>query len=324
MFLGTSASAPTAQRSASALLIRRGGDRVLVDCGEGTQRQLLRSDIGLVDLEQVYLTHLHADHFLGLPGMLKTFELRGREAPLTLHGPRGTRELFTTLRRIFGRVGYPIEIDELEPGDRISYDGYTVTAVRTDHAVESLGFALVEHERPGVFDAEEATRLGVPHGPERGRLQRGEDVTLPDGTHVTSAQLVGEPRRGRHLVVSGDTRPCAGIVEAATGADLLVHEATFLADERDRALDTRHSTAGEAALVGREAGVALLALMHLSARYGGGAAEEEAREVFADTVVPRDYDVITIPFPERGRPELIRRGARAGASGSTDIAPSAV
>ncbi len=312
MFLGTSGSAPTAQRSASALLLRRAGDRLLVDCGEGTQRQLLRSDIGLVDLEEVYLTHLHADHYLGLPGMLKTFQLRGRELPLTIHGPSGTRELVTTLRRVFGRLAYPVTIVELDDGDVVQRSGYSLHAVRTDHGVESIGYLLAEDDRPGEFDAAAAAALGVPDGPERGRLQRGEDITLAGGTIVTSAQVVGATRRGRRLVVSGDTRPCASIVSAAEGADLLVHEATFLSDERERALETRHSTAGEAALVGREAGVSLLALTHLSARYGGGEVEAEARQLFTAAVVPRDYDVITIPFPERGRPELIRRGARTG------------
>jgi len=301
---------PTAKRALSATLVRRGGDRLLFDCAEGTQRQLLRSDVGLVDLSEIFLTHYHADHYLGLPGMLKTFALRSREVPLTIHGPRGLDELFSTLRRIFGRLTYPVETVELEPGARLQRDGFSIDCFSVDHGVAAVGYRLVEDVRPGRFDVEEATRLGVPDGRERGRLQRGEDVTLPDGRVVTSADVVGEARAGRTVVLAGDTAPAASVVEAATGADLLVHEATFLADERDRARETNHSTAGEAALVAREAGVKLLALTHVSTRYFGHQVVEEATQLFPATVVPRDFDLVTIPFPERGEPELVRSGAR--------------
>jgi ribonuclease Z len=310
VFLGTSGATPTAQRAPAATLVRRGGDRLLFDCAEGTQRQLLRCDVGLLELREVFLTHYHADHYLGLPGMLKTYALRGRELPLTIYGPRGLRDLLSALRRIFGRLTYPLETIELEPGDQLARGGYRLETFAVNHGVSAVGYVLVEHERPGRFDVEVADALGVPDGPERGMLQRGEPVTLPDGTRVEPAQVLGPPRAGRRLTLSGDTAPAASVVEAATGADLLVHEATFLADERERARETLHSTAGEAALVAREAGVRMLALTHLSTRYFGHEVVEEARELFPDTVVPRDFDVIELPFPERGAPELIRAGAR--------------
>ena len=310
VFLGTSGSLPTAKRALSATLVRRGGDRLLFDCAEGTQRQLLRSDVGLIELEEIYLTHFHADHYLGLPGMLKTFALRGREIPLTVYGPRGLDELFGTLRRIFGRLTYPVATVELEPGARLDRDGYRVDAFAVDHRVTALGYRLVEDERPGRFDVDEATRLGVPDGRERGRLQRGESVTLADGRTVTPADVLGDARAGRTVVLAGDTAPAASVVDAAAAADLLVHEATFLAEERERARETAHSTAGEAALVAREAGVKLLALTHVSTRYFGHQVVEEATELFPATVVPRDFDLVTIPFPERGEPELVRSGAR--------------
>jgi ribonuclease Z len=312
VFLGTSGSAPTARRAPSATLIRRGGERFLVDCAEGTQRQLLRSDVGLVELEDVLLTHLHADHVLGLPGMLKTFALRGRNLPLTVYGPRGTRALFGSLRRLFGALPYAAAVVELEPGDVLDRDGYRLVAFAVDHGVDALGYALLEEPRPGRFDVDAADRLGVPSGPERGALQQGESVILADGTPVSASAVVGEERPGRSVVLAGDTAPAASVVEAATGADLLVHEATFLADERDRARETRHSTAGEAALVAREAGVRLLALTHVSNRYGGREVEEEARELFPDTIVPGDFDVVDIPFPERGPPVHLQRAARRG------------
>jgi ribonuclease Z len=319
VFLGTSGSGPTAQRAPSATLIRRGGERLLVDCAEGTQRQLLRSDVGLVDLEEIFLTHLHADHFLGLPGMLKTFALRARELPLTVYGPRGTQGLIGDLRRIFGRLTYPLDVIELAPGDTQERAGYRLTPIAVEHGVQGLGYVLAEQGRPGRFDVETADRLGVPDGPQRGALQRGETVTLPDGSVVRPDAVLGEGRAGRKIVLTGDTGPCKTVLEAAAEADLLVHEATFLADERARARETGHSTAGEAALVAREARVRLLALTHVSSRYGGAAVEEEARELFPATVVPRDFDVVELPLPERGAPRLVPRGARSrrGGVGST-------
>ncbi|HYI74191.1 MAG TPA: ribonuclease Z [Gaiellaceae bacterium] len=318
VFLGTSGSMPTARRAPSATLVRRGGERLLFDCAEGTQRQLLRSDVGLVDLEDVFLTHFHADHYLGLPGMLKTFALRSRELPLTIHGPRGLEELFSTLRRIFGRLTYPVAIVELEPGARLDRDGYGIECFAVEHGVSALGYRIAEAERPGRFDVDAADRLGVPHGRERGRLQRGETVTLDDGSVVSPSDVLGEARAGRTVVLTGDTAPAASVVAAATGAELLVHEATFLADERERARETSHSTAGEAALVAREAGVELLALTHVSTRYFGHQVVEEATQLFPATVVPRDFDLVTVPFPERGKPELVRSGARTGQAERTN------
>ena len=310
VFLGTSGSMPTAKRALSATLVRRGGDRLLFDCAEGTQRQLLRSDVGLVELEEIFFTHYHADHYLGLPGMLKTFALRGREVPLTIYGPPGLGDLFGTLRRIFGRLTYQVSVVELEPGAQLERDGYSLGCFAVDHGVSAIGYRLVEDDRPGRFDVEQANRLGVPDGRERGLLQRGEDVTLADGRVVSPADVLGEARAGRTVVLAGDTAPAASVVEAAAGAELLVHEATFLADERERARETSHSTAGEAALVAREAGVKLLALTHVSTRYFGHQVVEEATQLFPATVVPRDFDLVTIPFPERGEPALVRSGAR--------------
>ncbi len=228
-----------------------------------------------------------------------------------MYGPRGLRELLGNLRRIFGRLSYPFETVELEPGERLERDGYGLETFAVDHGVSAVGYALVEAARPGRFDVETADRLGVPDGPARGLLQRGDAVTLPDGKQVTPSDVLGPPRDGRKLVLTGDTAPAASVVEAAAGADVLIHEATFLAGERDRARETQHSTAGEAALAAREAGVKLLALTHVSTRYFGHQVVEEARELFPDTVVPRDFDVIEIPFPERGPPGLVRAGARA-------------
>jgi ribonuclease Z len=310
VFLGTSASAPTARRSPSALLVRRGGERLLFDCGEGTQRQLLQSTVGLVDLEEVFLTHYHADHYLGLPGMLKTFALRGREAPLAIYGPPGLRELFDVFKRIVGRLPYPVGLEELRAGDRLGRDGYELLAFPVSHGTTAVGYALVEDARPGRFDVETADALGVPPGRERGALQRGEPVTLADGRTIQPGQVLGEPRPGRALVYPGDTAATEVVGALAEGADLLIHEATFGADEADRAAETMHSTAAAAAELAREAGVRMLALTHVSARYFGPELAREAREIFPNTVVPRDFDVVEIPFAERGAPTLVKGGAQ--------------
>jgi ribonuclease Z len=310
VFFGTAGSMPTADRAPTALMIRRGGERLLFDCAEGTQRQMLRSNVGLVDLREVFLTHYHADHYLGLPGMLKTFALRGREVPITIYGPPGLSDLFSSLRRIFGKLTYPYELIELRPGESITREDYRLVTFSVAHGVSSVGYALVEDDRPGRFDVATADALGIPNGPERGALQRGEPVALADGRVVTPDQVLGEPRPGRTVVIAGDTAPCSTVLEAARGAELLVHEATFLEDERERARETMHSTALEAAELARDADVTMLALTHLSNRYFGPDAVREARAIFTEAVVPRDFDVIEIPFPERGTPQLRKSGAR--------------
>jgi ribonuclease Z len=310
VFLGTSGSAPTAMRSPTALLVRRGGDRLLFDCGEGTQRQLMRSTVGLPDLDYVFISHFHADHYLGLPGMLKTFSLRQRETPLTIYGPPGLRDLFGELRRIFGKVQYPVDIVEVRAGEALDRDGYKILVFPVHHGVSAVGYALVEDARPGFFDVDAADALGVPSGPERGALQRGDSITLDDGQVVTPDMVLGQARAGRRIVIPGDTAPTDTVQILAEGADVLVHEATFTEDEHDRAAETLHSTARQAAEIAREAGVQMLALTHLSPRYFGRELLEEAREVFASTVAPRDFDVIEVPFRERGVPELVKNGAK--------------
>jgi ribonuclease Z len=300
LFLGTAGSMPTVKRAPASLLVRRGGDRLLVDCGEGTQRQLLRS-IGLPDVEHVLLTHFHADHLLGLPGMMKTFALRGREAPLTVYGPHGLHALMSDLRRIYGKLTYDVELVELAPNDAVELDGYRVGAFAVAHRTQAVGYALVEDDRPGRFDPARATALGVEPGPLFGLLQRGETISV-GGRTVRPEEVMGEPRPGRKLVFTGDTEPCESTVAIAHEAELLVHDGTFAEEETERARQTRHSTARQAAEVARAAGVSMLALTHLSSRYFGTAIEKEARAVFEPTVVPRDFDVIEVPYRERGEP----------------------
>jgi ribonuclease Z len=299
-FAGTSGSIPTVRRGLPALLVRRGGDRILFDCGEGTQRQLVRS-VGLTDLDEVFLTHYHADHWLGLPGLLKTFDLRARRRPLAIHGPPGLRQLMALALKAAGRTRFELELVELEPGDELTRDGYTIAPVPVVHRGPAFGYVLYEDERPGEFDPDAARALGLEEGPEFGCLQRGETIR-----GVTPDQVLGPPRSGRKLVISGDTSPCEALRIAAHGADVLVHEATFAHEELERAAETRHSTAGQAAALADEAEVRLLALTHFSTRYPPSVLRDEASAIFPATVLPRDFDAIEIPFPERGTPELLR------------------
>ena len=309
VFLGTAGSMPTPQRAPAAVLVRRGGDKLLFDCAEGTQRQLLRSSVGLPELEEIFVTHFHADHVLGLPGMFKTFSLRGRELPLTVYGPRGLNDLLSSLKRVVGKLTYDLKLVEVDPGDVLQRDGYRLATFGVAHGVTAVGWSLIETTRPGRFDVAGADALGVPNGPQRGALQRGEAVTLDSGKTITPDQVLGEPRPARKVVITGDTAPSDEIVAAAWGADVLVTEATFSEEERDRAAETRHQTATQAAEVARQANVTLLALTHLSNRYFGGEIAREAREIFAETVVPRDFDIVDVPYAERGAPQLIKGGA---------------
>jgi ribonuclease Z len=300
VFAGTAGSVPTARRGLPATLIRRGGERILVDCGEGTQRQLIRS-VGLADIDEVFITHLHVDHWLGLPGMIKSFELRDRDRPLTVYGPRGIKAAMEGLRFVLGRVRFGLYVVELEEWEDVEHDAYVISAVPVRHRTTAYGYALVEDERPGRFDAELATARGVTPGPDFGRLQRGETVS-----GVRPEDVIGPARPGRKIVLSGDTAPCETLRVAAHQADLLVHEATFTEDEHDRARETRHSTAAQAARLADEAEVRLLALTHVSTRYGGGEIRDEARAIFPSTIVPRDFDTVDVPRPEKGEPTVHR------------------
>ena len=319
-FLGTGGSAPSARRSTASVLISRGGERLMFDCGEGTQRQLQRS-LGLVAVDEIFLTHFHADHLLGLPGLLKTYDLGGREAPLTVYGPVGLEKLFLSLEAVFGRTRFPIRLEEVEPEEQLAGDGYEIRAFAVSHRVPALGYALVEDDRPGRFDAEKAQGLGVRPGPDFGRLQSGETVQGSTGP-VQPADVLGESRRGRTVVITGDTRPAPGTAGAADGADLLIHDASFADAELERAAETGHSTARQAAALAAAAKARLLALVHISSRYHVGEILDEAREEFSEVVAPRDFDEIELPLPERGGPRLVENGARRrGETAEAETAP---
>jgi ribonuclease Z len=313
-FLGTAASRPTVERNVAALALMREGETLLFDCGEGTQRQMMRYHISFA-VADVFFTHFHADHVIGIIGLLRTMSLQGRAEPLRLWGPRGaTRVLRRAEQFGFDRLGFPVEIAELDPDQPLRRNGYELIPFAVDHrGSASLGYALVEETRKGRFNPDLARELGVPEGPMWGQIHRGIPVTLSDGRTIEPSLLVGPTRPGRRVVITGDTRPCAATTEMARNADLLVHEATFGDDEAERAIETGHSTAREAAMLARDADARRLVLTHISARYSRDASdlEREARQVFPNVLVARDGTEIDVPYFERDASNAEREALRA-------------
>jgi ribonuclease Z len=296
-FLGTAAARPTVGRNVSGVALQRDGDSILLDCGEGTQRQMMRFGTGFA-VSAIFVSHIHADHFLGITGLLRTMALQGRTEPLVIFGPpRSAGTLRGTVHLGVERVPFPVDIREVAAGEAVARDGYAMEAFATTHGIQSVGWALQEPDRLGRFDVERARALGIPEGPLFGRLHRGEPVEV-DGRTVDPAEVVGPARPGRRVVYTGDTRPSPEVVEAARDADLLIHDATFTEEEADRARETNHTTALGAARVAAGAGVRRLVLTHLSARYADDpkVLEEEARTVFPGAVVAHDGLVVEVPF----------------------------
>jgi ribonuclease Z len=303
-FLGTSASIPTIDRNVAGLAVQREGETILFDCGEGSQRQMMRYGVGF-NFREIFFTHYHADHLLGVTGLLRTMGLQDRTAPVVLYGPKGAqRVLGTAITLGIERNKFPVEILEIKPGDRLARDEYDIVVFATEHRADTVGFALVEHPRLGRFNPERARELGIPEGPLWGQLHRGKPVTLPDGRTVGPGDLVGSPRLGRSVVYTGDTRPHLSVIEASRNADLLVHEATFGGDELERARETGHSTAAEAARVALEARARRLVLTHISSRYNRDASEllAEAKAVFPETVIARDGMTVDVPYADAPAP----------------------
>ena len=296
-FLGTSASRPTVARNVSAVMVNREGELLLFDCGEGTQRQMMRFGTGF-SLSDVFFSHMHADHYLGIIGLLRTLGLQARKEPMRLWGPVGAGGILRDAVNLgVERVPFDIDIRELKPEEAVERGDYAVVPFRTRHGSRSLGYAVAEHDRLGRFNPDRARALGVPEGPLFGRLHRGEAVEV-EGRTITPEEVVGGPRPGRRVVYTGDTRPTGSTVDIARSADLLIHDATFGQDEAERAGSTGHSTAREAAQVARKAGVRTLALTHLSSRYAEDVRvlEREARAVFPSTVVAHDGLELELPY----------------------------
>lgn len=298
IFLGTSGSMPTPSRAASSVAIKRKGEVILFDCGEGTQRQMVAARLGFRRPTRIFISHLHGDHVLGLPGLLQTMALLRRERPLHLYGPQGILNFIKAFSYILGVPGFPLEIYEIaDEGVVFATSEYKVEAAMADHEGDCWSYALVEHPRPGRFHPERARMLGVPEGPLWKKLQHGGQVVIDDGRLVRPTDVVDPPRQGRKIVYSGDTRPTEALVGLAKGADVLIHEATFDDSLAGRAAEDGHSTASQAAEMAAEAGVGLLLLTHISSRYQDPSALlEQARGIFPNTRVAEDLMEVELPF----------------------------
>ena len=295
-FLGTGASWPTAERGMSAIAVKRGGEVVLWDCGEGTQRQIQKSGLSYQQVTQIYLSHYHGDHCYGVPGLLKTMELNERTEPVWLYGPPGLGRVVEAWKALRGwPKDYQVHAQELKAGDVVRRDGYTVQAYAGDHGIQNLAYALQEPNRPGFFDKPKALSLGIPEGPLFGKLQRGETVTTKDGRTFTPDLVLGPARPGRRVVFSGDTQPCLGLLEAAVDADLFICEATFTDDLVDKAREVRHMTAREAAGIALKAKCRRLVLTHISPRYKDTTPVlAEAKAVFPETQIADDFLTVDV------------------------------
>jgi ribonuclease Z len=299
-FLGTGGSLPTTNRNPSAIMVNRDGELIMFDCGEGAQQQMMRAKTGMMNLSSIFITHFHADHILGIPGLVQTMSFQGRTEPLTIYGPEWVEEFIKFLTAMgYYKLKFEINAVRLKSGESIKRDGYSIVALKTEHNVPSIGYALVEDERPGRFDRDKAIEFGVPVGPLFSKLHHGGSVEV-DGRVVSAEDVVGEARPGRTIVYSGDTRPCLDVLKASDGADLLIHDSTLADNMLDWAKEAMHSTAGEAAALAKKAGVKKLVLTHLSSRYSDDATPllNDAKELFEDVILAEDLLVIEVPFSD--------------------------
>jgi len=303
-FLGTAGALPTPARNPPCIMVRRGPDTLLFDCGEGAQQQMMRARTGFL-VDAIFVTHWHADHFLGIAGLVQTLSFTGRKDPLPVYGPAWVHEAVSAVRSLSRfNIRFPLSSVQMGHGSEIRFRGYTVTAFATDHGMESLGYILEEDARPGRFNRDRAVELGVPPGPLFGRLQRGETVCIAGDSgsyHVQPSEVMGPPRPGRKIIYTGDTRPVTGqILALAKNPDLLIHDATYDSQEIERAREVFHATAGEAGEAAQALNARILALVHVSSRYTSTAGHlKDAGKVFSGKVlVPSDLDMVEIPFRE--------------------------
>ncbi|WIM43583.1 ribonuclease Z [Methanosarcina mazei] len=298
IFLGTGGSLPTRNRNPSAVIVNLKGELLLFDCGEGTQQQMMRAKTGMMSLSSIFVSHFHADHFLGIPGLIQTMSFLGRKEPLTIYGPEGTKE-FTEVFKVLGycNLKYEVRGVELSPGDIVEGKNYVVRALKTEHCTPSLGYSLIENPRPGRFNREKAVELGVLPGPLFAKLQKGNPVEV-NGKLVKPEEVVGAPRPGRTVVYSGDTRPCEAVLEASRDADVLIHDGSFADEMAGWAEESMHSTAGEVASLAKEAGVRQLVLTHISSRYTDdvGPILNDSRKVFENVIVAEDLMELEVPY----------------------------
>jgi ribonuclease Z len=298
IFLGTGGSWPTVKRNVSSLAVKRGSEILLFDCGEGTQRQFQKSNLSYMQVSAIFISHFHGDHFLGLPGLIQTMQLNDRDKPLHIYGPKGMQKLTDQLLTLgYFRPAYSIIPHELSDGEHVTFDEYTIHALRTPHNIPALSYCLEEQNRPGKFNKPKALKLGIPEGPLFSKLQHGQTITLENGEKITPDMILGPSRKGRKIVISGDTLPTDEMKTFSKDADVLVHEATFDSELADIAKEYGHTTAAQAAHIAKEAGVGQLFLVHISPRYlDYRIIESDARKIFERSFVPKDFQEIDVPL----------------------------
>jgi len=300
-FLGTGGSVPSPHRNPSAIAVRRESELFLFDCGEGTQQQMMRAKTGM-KITAIFITHFHADHVLGIPGLLQTLSLQGRTEPLEIYGPKGVRRfLYHLLSLGYASKNFDVKAIELQHGDVIRRQNYEIRAFKTEHNIRSIGYVLEEAMRPGKFNRERAIELGLKPGPLFSKLQHGESVFV-NGREIRPEDVLGPPRPGRKIVYTGDTRPCESVIQAAENADILIHDGSLAEAEKELAIEYMHSTVTEAAEVAAKANVRKLILTHISARYDEEDAkklEEEARKIFPNTIVASDLMTIDVKYRDK-------------------------
>lgn len=296
IFLGTGGSWPTVKRNVSSIAVKRGGEIILFDCGEGTQRQFQKSKLSYMQISKVFITHFHGDHFLGIPGLAQTMQLNDREEPLYIYGPKGLIKLVSQLLSLgYFKPGYKIVAYEVKNGDVLDFGEYVIHVLKVKHNVPALAYSLVENMRPGKFNKPKALELGVPEGPLFSKIQRGETITLKNGKKITPDLVLGPPRKGRKIVISGDTKSCEKLIDFSKDADVLIHDATFDSELEEVANEHGHATAFQAAEIAKKANVERLYLTHISPRYlDNSVLENDARRVFKNSFVPRDFQEVEI------------------------------
>ena len=301
VFLGTSGSVPTLKRSLPSVVVQCPKELWMFDCGENTQRQMMQAKVSFHKKLKVLLTHLHGDHVLGLPGVLQTMALMDRKESVAVFGPPGIKDFLVCTKETlnFG-LTFPVEINEIQgEGIIIDEENYTLTAVKSNHAVNSYAYALVEKPRPGKFYPKKVQALNVAKGELWSKLQTGEEITLANGSVVKPSDVMGPPRAGRKIVYSGDTRPFEAFAKFAADADLVIHESTFDDALAEKAKLDGHSTPSQAAQEAKNANAKRLVLTHISARYPDASLLlEQAKKVFANTVVAEDFMELELPLNE--------------------------
>ncbi len=298
IFLGTGGSWPTVQRNVTSIAVKRGSEILLFDCGEGTQRQFQKSNLSYMQISKIFITHFHGDHFLGLPGLIQTMQLNDRKKPLDIYGPKGIDDLINKLLNLgYFTPNFDIKSHILTDKKIINFKDYKIKIIEVKHGVPSLGYCLEEKKRPGKFNKQRAFELGIPEGPLFNKIQHGETIILKNNKKINPKEVLGPSRKGRKIVISGDTKPIQRMIEFSKFADILIHDSTFDSELKDIANEYGHTTTSQSAEIAKNAKVDKLYLVHISPRYlDKTILESDAKKIFKNSFVPMDFEEIELKY----------------------------